>query len=240
MKRTAWSGAAILGAAIAMAALWGAGAPADGSVPASLPAPADTTPASATPDTAVFSGGCFWGVQAVFQRVKGVEVATAGYAGGSAATAHYALTSTGRTKQAESVRVIYDPSRVSYGTLLRLFFSVVHDPTQKNRQGPDVGPQYRSAIWTTSDRQAGEARSYIARLSQAGAFSKPIVTEVQPLPAFYPAETYHQDYLLHHPDQPYIAINDLPKVRALRRQFPALWSDRPAPWRAGSDPSPNR
>nr|MDP2530818.1 peptide-methionine (S)-S-oxide reductase MsrA [Candidatus Palauibacterales bacterium] len=163
--------------------------------------------------------------------VKGVEVATAGYAGGSAATAHYALTSTGRTKQAESVRVIYDPSRVSYGTLLRLFFSVVHDPTEKNRQGPDVGPQYRSAIWTTSDRQAGEARSYIARLTRAHAFSRPIVTEVQRLPGFYPAETYHQDYLLHHPDQPYIAINDLPKVRALRRDFPELWRDRPSPWK---------
>jgi peptide-methionine (S)-S-oxide reductase len=230
MKRTLWSGATILAAAITATAMWGARAPAGASVPASLPAPADTTPSSTGPDTAVFSGGCFWGVQAVFQRVKGVEVATAGYAGGTAATATYALSSTGRTKQAESVRVIYDPSRVTYGTLLRLFFSVVHDPTEKNRQGPDVGPQYRSAIWTTSDRQASEARTYIARLSRDGVFSRPIVTEVQPLPAFYPAETYHQDYLLHHPDQPYIAINDLPKVRALRRDFPELWRDRPAPW----------
>ncbi|HKK08106.1 MAG TPA: peptide-methionine (S)-S-oxide reductase MsrA, partial [Gemmatimonadota bacterium] len=184
-------------------------------------------------------GGCFWGVQAVFQRVRGVEVATAGYAGGSAATASYGMTSTGRTGHAESVRVVYDPGRVSYGTLLRLFFTVVHDPTQKNRQGPDIGTQYRSAIWTTSPRQARLAHDFIARLERNGIFQRPIVTEVHPLDGFYPAETYHQDYLLHHPEQPYIAINDLPKVRALRRDFPDLWRTDPAPWRTtGPRPEP--
>ncbi len=238
MKRMPWSGATILAAAIAASAVWGSRAAGESAAPPSLPAPVDTAAVTATgPDTVVFSGGCFWGVQAVYQRVKGVEVATAGYAGGTAATATYAQTSTGRTKQAESVRVIYDPSRVSFGTLLRLFFSVVHDPTEKNRQGPDVGPQYRSAIWTTGDRQATEARAYIAQLTRAHAFLRPIVTEVQPLPGFYPAETYHQDYLLHHPDQPYIAFNDLPKVGALRRDFPDLWRDRPAPWKTDPEPS---
>jgi len=203
-----------------------------------LPVPAARAD-TARRDTVVFSGGCFWGVQAVYQRVQGVDVATAGYAGGSAATAHYAQTSTGRTGHAESVRVIFDPDRVSYGTLLRVFFTVAHDPTEKNRQGPDIGSEYRSAIWTTSDEQAREARSFIRRLDGGHVFPKPIVTEVQPLDGFYPAETYHQDYLIHHPDQPYIVVNDVPKVKALRQEFPELWREEPAPWK-GDGETPRR
>ncbi|HKO14642.1 MAG TPA: peptide-methionine (S)-S-oxide reductase MsrA [Gemmatimonadaceae bacterium] len=182
-------------------------------------------PAPAARDTAVFAGGCFWGIEAVFEHVKGVESATAGYAGGSTANPTYEEVSSGRTGHAESVRVVFDPSAVSYGTLLQVFFSVGLDPTQKDRQGPDVGTQYRSILFYRNAAQQKMASAYIEQLTRARTFPRPIVTEVQPLRAFYPAEAYHQHYAMLHPDQPYIAINDLPKVDRLRREFPALYRE---------------
>ncbi|MGZ3159857.1 MAG: peptide-methionine (S)-S-oxide reductase MsrA [Burkholderiaceae bacterium] len=179
--------------------------------------------AGSTPQTAVFAGGCFWGVQAVFQHVKGVKTATSGYAGGAANTAHYDMVSSGTTGHAESVQVIYDPSQVSYGKLLKIFFSVAHDPTQLNYQGPDHGTQYRSSIFTTSDEQKRVAQSYIDQLQKVKVFKEPIVTQVTPLKAFYAAEDYHQNYATLHPNQPYIFINDLPKVANLQKQFPDLY-----------------
>jgi peptide-methionine (S)-S-oxide reductase len=174
-------------------------------------------------DTAVFAGGCFWGVDAVFRHVRGVLHVVSGYAGGGAATAHYPIVSTGMTGHAESVQVVFDPAQVSYDELLGVFFTVAHDPTELNRQGPDVGTQYRSAVFYSSEAQDRAARAYIARLAQKGAFDKPIVTQVAPLDRFYPAEAYHQDYLAHHLDQPYIVYNDLPKLRRLRQQLPSLY-----------------
>jgi len=193
-----------------------------------LPPPAVDLPtsASAGAQTAVFAGGCFWGVEAVFRHVKGVSSAVSGYAGGSASTASYTLVSSGVTGQAESVQVTYDPSRVSYGQLLQVFFSVAHDPTQLNRQGPDRGTQYRSAIFFTDDDQKRVAQAYIAQLDKARVYASPIVTEVTKLPAFYPAEDYHQNYAALHPNEPYIAINDLPKVAHLREKFPALYTGK--------------
>ncbi len=181
--------------------------------------------AIAAPDeqTAVFAGGCFWGVDAVFKHVKGVSEVVSGYAGGSAATAHYEQVSDGNTGHAEAVRVRFNPAQVSYPQLLQVFFSVAHDPTQLNRQGPDSGSQYRSAIFYTSPEQQTVAQSYIRQLAAARIFSSPVVTQVVPLQQFYPAEDYHQNYLALHPDQPYIVINDKPKVEQLRRQFPALY-----------------
>jgi peptide-methionine (S)-S-oxide reductase len=173
--------------------------------------------------TAVFAGGCFWGVEAVFEHVKGVTQVVSGYSGGSADKAKYDEVSSGSTGHAESVRVSYDPSRISYGQLLRVFFSVAHDPTELNRQGPDTGTQYRSAVFFANDEQKRVAESYIAQLQRVRAFPRPIVTQVTPLKAFYEAEAYHQDYLVRHPDQPYIVINDLPKIADLQRQFPALY-----------------
>lgn len=175
------------------------------------------------PQTAVFAGGCFWGIQAVFQHVKGVKKATSGYAGGAATTAHYEMVSTGTTGHAESVQVIYDPSQISYGKLLKIFFSVAHDPTELNYQGPDHGTQYRSAIFTTTDEQKRVAQSYIDQLQKVKVFREPIVTQVTPLKAFYAAEDYHQNYATNHPNQPYIFINDLPKVANLQKQFPDLY-----------------
>ena len=198
---------------------------------ATLPVPAATmdAPLAGEPGKAsiVFSGGCFWGVQAVFQHVKGVVSATSGYAGGQADTAHYERVSEGDTGHAESVQVIYDPSRISLGQLLRVFFSVAHDPTQLNRQGPDSGTQYRSAIWFSNAGQQKIAAAYIQQLDAAKAFDAPIVTQLNPLPAFYPAEHYHQDYLRLHPDQLYIVINDLPKLRQLQKQFPQWYTEQP-------------
>jgi peptide-methionine (S)-S-oxide reductase len=190
-----------------------------------LPEPATDTPkvSTASPATAVFAGGCFWGVEAVFKHVKGVSTATSGYAGGSAATAKYPLVGSGMTGHAESVEVKYDPSQVTYGQLLRVFFAVAHDPTQLNRQGPDWGSQYRSAIFYTSPEQERVAKAYIAQLDAAKSFSKPIVTEVTPLKGFYAAEDYHQNYLALHPDQPYIVINDLPKLASLKTELPELY-----------------
>jgi peptide methionine sulfoxide reductase msrA/msrB len=176
---------------------------------------------------AVFSGGCFWGIQAVFQHVKGVTNAVSGYAGGDATTAHYDRVSDGNTGHAESVQITFDPSQVSYEQLLQVFFGIAHDPTQLNYQGPDHGPQYRSAIWYTNDQQKAAAQSYIAQLTKAKAWPRPIVTQVSALGAFYPAEAYHQDYATLHPNQPYIVYNDAPKIAALKKQLPALYRESP-------------
>ena len=194
--------------------------------PAGVPAPA-TPPVTAVPlDTVVFAGGCFWGVQAVFQHVKGVVSATSGYAGGTATKPGYEEVSTGTTGHAESVRVVYDPSKVSFNTLLDVFFNVAHDPTELNRQGPDVGTQYRSALFYTSDAQHRAVASYIVALQKSGAVKRQIVTQVQALKAFYPAEAYHQDYATLHPDEPYIRYNDTPKVEALKREYESIWNDK--------------
>jgi peptide-methionine (S)-S-oxide reductase len=174
---------------------------------------------------AVFAGGCFWGTQAVFERLKGVVDTTVGYSGGSAATATYDQVTTETTGHAESVEVEYDPSRITYGTLLRIFFSVAHDPTQLNRQGPDVGTSYRSAIFYMNDDQKRIAQAYIEQLDGAHIFGGPIVTEVSPLKGFYRAEEYHQDYALHNPGNPYILVCDRPKIESLRRQFPELFQE---------------
>ena len=175
--------------------------------------------------TAVFAGGCFWGTQAVFERVKGVVKTTTGYAGGSASTATYDQVTTETTGHAESVQVVYDPSKITYGELLRIFFSVAHDPTQLNRQGPDVGTSYRSAIFYANDEQKRLATAYIKQLDQAHIFPGPIVTQVVPLKGFYRAEDYHQDYALHNPNNPYILVCDRPKIAALKQQFPDLFVD---------------
>lgn len=176
--------------------------------------------------TAVVAGGCFWGIQAVFQHVKGVRDAISGYSGGEAKTAQYEIVSTGETGHAESVKITYDPSQVTYGELLRVFFSVAHDPTQLNRQGPDDGTQYRSVIFYGNDEQRKIAEAYISQLNQAKVFPHPIVTQVVPLKAFYPAEDYHQNYATLHPNQPYIYFNDAPKVAHLKQQFPDLYTGK--------------
>lgn len=173
--------------------------------------------------TAVLAGGCFWGVEAVFEHVKGVTKVTSGYSGGSADTAQYGTVSTGETGHAESVRITYDPSQISYGKLLKVFFSVAHDPTELNRQGPDTGTQYRSAIFYGNEEQKKIAAAYIDQLNKAKVFGAPIVTKLSALQAFYEAEGYHQDYLAHHPDEPYIIYNDIPKVENLKKQFPDLY-----------------
>jgi peptide-methionine (S)-S-oxide reductase len=177
--------------------------------------------------TAVLAGGCFWGVQGVFQHTAGVASAVSGYSGGSKATADYSTVSTGTTGHAESVEIKYDPQKVSYGKILQIFFSVVHDPTQLNRQGPDSGTQYRSAIFTTSAEQKKVADAYIAQLNAAKVYKKPIVTKVGALEGFYPAEGYHQDYLTLHPNQPYIAYNDIPKVENLKKIFAENYIEKP-------------
>jgi len=176
--------------------------------------------------TMVIAGGCFWGIQAVFEHVKGVVDVKAGYSGGTAETAHYEVVSSGETGHAESVRIIYDPSKITYGQLLKIFFSVAHNPTQLNRQGPDVGTQYRTAIFYSSDEQKRIAEAYIDQLNKAKVFDRRIATEVVALKAFYEAEGYHQDYAVHHPNEPYIMINDLPKVASLRKQFPNLYREK--------------
>jgi peptide-methionine (S)-S-oxide reductase len=179
--------------------------------------------------TAVFAGGCFWGVQGVFQHVRGVKNAVSGYAGGSQLTAHYEIVGTGVTDHAESVQVTFDPAVISYGELLQIFFSVIHDPTQLNRQGPDTGPQYRSAIFYADEVQQKIAAAYIAQLENAKSFPGPIVTRVDPLKGFYAAENYHQDYLIRNPTQGYIAYHDLPKVRNFQRLFPVIYREQPVP-----------
>jgi peptide-methionine (S)-S-oxide reductase len=191
-----------------------------------IPAPVvDEPKEAAKSETAVFAGGCFWGVQTTFQRIKGVTATTAGYSGGSAETATYDQVSSESTGHAESVKVVFDPARISYGTLLRVFFSVVHDPTQLNRQGADVGTSYRSVIFYTTPEQEKIAKAYIAQLDAAHVFGKPIVTQVVPLKGFYDGEEYHQDYAEKNPNNPYIQVCDVPKVAALKEQFPELFQD---------------
>jgi peptide-methionine (S)-S-oxide reductase len=192
-----------------------------------IPAPAMDAKAADGIQTVVVAGGCFWGVQGVFQHTAGVVNAVSGYAGGSKATASYETVSTGTTGHAESVEIKYDPKKISYGKILQIFFSVAHDPTQLNRQGPDSGTQYRSAIFTTSDEQQKVADAYIAQLNAAKVYRKPIVTKVGPLQGFFPAEAYHQDYLTLHPSQPYIAYNDIPKVENLKKLFADNYVDKP-------------
>ncbi|MFT4133141.1 MAG: peptide-methionine (S)-S-oxide reductase MsrA [Labrys sp. (in: a-proteobacteria)] len=186
----------------------------------------DSRPGAAS-ETAVLAGGCFWGVQGVFQHVKGVTSAVSGYAGGTADTARYETVSTGSTGHAEAVRIRFDPRLISYGRILQIYFSVAHDPTQLNRQGPDSGTQYRSQIFTTSAEQARIAAAYVSQLDGAKTFARPIATRIAPLRGFFSAEAYHQDYLTRHPTQPYIAINDLPKVAALQQLFPTVYRSDP-------------
>jgi peptide-methionine (S)-S-oxide reductase len=192
-----------------------------------IPAPAQDAALASAPgkQTAVFAGGCFWGTQSVFERVKGVLDTTAGYSGGSAATATYEQVGTETTGHAESVKVVYDPSKITYGKLLQIFFSVVHDPTELNRQGPDVGTSYRSVIFYTNEEQHKISEAYVAQLNAAKAFPASIVTQIVPLKGFYDAESYHQDYALHNPDNPYILVCDKPKIEALKAIYPELFKE---------------
>jgi peptide-methionine (S)-S-oxide reductase len=192
-----------------------------------IPAPSADIKSTEGIQTAVLAGGCFWGVQGVFQHTTGVVNAVSGYAGGSKMTADYNMVSSGTTGHAESVEIKYDPTKISYGKILQIFFSVAHDPTQLNRQGPDSGTQYRSAIFTTNDEQKKVAEAYIAQLNAAKVYRKPIVTKISPLQGFFPAEAYHQDYLTLHPSQPYIAFNDLPKVENLKKIFAENYTEKP-------------
>jgi peptide-methionine (S)-S-oxide reductase len=193
-----------------------------------IPAPAVDAPTSASTETLVLAGGCFWGVQGVFQHVAGVTNAVSGYAGGEQSTAHYEMVGSGRTGHAESVKITYDPGKVSLGKLLQVYFSVAHDPTELNRQGPDVGTQYRSTIFAANDEQAKVAQAYIDQLDTTKSFGRKIVTTIERGRTFYPAEGYHQDYLTLHPHQPYIVFNDLPKIENLKRMFPAIYRAEPA------------
>src|ERR1700733_1502779 len=220
--------AALMVAAIAIATLYVLGwRPARGAAP-TLPDPkVDETPAAAKGhETVVFAGGCFWGIQSVFEHVKGVTKATAGYSGGTVKSPGYEEVSSGTTGHAESVEVVYDPSKITFGQLLKVFFSVAHDPTELNRQGPDFGTQYRSAIFFETPDQERIATAYIKQLNEAKVFAQPIATEVVPLDAFYPAESYHQGYMELHPENMYIVINDMPKVENLKKQFPALFVEK--------------
>jgi peptide-methionine (S)-S-oxide reductase len=200
-----------------------------GEAATTVPAPVMDEPLqkSVATETAVLAGGCFWGVQGVFQHVKGVTQAVSGYSGGTKASADYETVSSGRTGHAESVEVTFDPSVVTYGTILQIYFSAAHNPTELNRQGPDTGTQYRSAIFTSGEMQKKIAEGYIAQLDKAGTFKKPIVTKVSDLTAFYPAESYHQNYATIHPDNPYIAYNDLPKIDSVKRLFPQMYRSDP-------------
>lgn len=193
-----------------------------------VPPPAVDMPAAQATEVAVLAGGCFWGVQGVFQHVDGVTSAVSGYAGGEQATASYDKVTSGRTGHAEAVRITYDPRKVSFGRLLQIYFSVAHDPTELNRQGPDVGTQYRSTVFPANDEQARVAKAYIDQLNQAGAFSAKVVTTIELGRPFYVAEGYHQDYMTLHPRQPYIAIHDMPKVENLKRLFPQAYRAEPA------------
>lgn len=218
--------ASILGLVAALFA-GAAGLPAAAEEGIAIPAPKLDQPAGQGPEVAVVAGGCFWGVQGVFQHVKGVENAVSGYAGGAAATAHYRVVGSGTTGHAEAVEITFDPAKISYGEILRVFFSAAHDPTELNRQGPDVGTQYRSAIFPQSEEQAEVAQAYIDQLAKAGTFSGKIETTVEPGKSFYPAEGYHQNYLTLNPTQPYIVRNDLPKIANLERLFPAFYRADP-------------
>ena len=227
MKVSAWLGLSVVFLALLAGVLWkGEQTMAIAATNrAPIPAPVVDEPAKAHSETAVFAGGCFWGVQGVFQRVKGVTATTAGYSGGTKETANYQDVSSERTDHAESVKVVFDPSKVSYGTLLRIFFSVVHDPTQLNRQGNDIGTSYRSAIFYTTPEQQKVAAAYIEQLDAAHVFPKKIVTQLVPLQAFYDGEEYHQDYAEKNPHNPYIQVCDVPKIAALQQQFPELFEE---------------
>jgi peptide-methionine (S)-S-oxide reductase len=194
-----------------------------------IPAPAVDTPAAEATgsQTAVLAGGCFWGLQGMFEHVQGVTKVVAGYSGGAKATAHYEMVGTETTGHAESVEITFDPKRITYGQLLRLYFAVAHDPTELNRQGPDSGPSYRSEIFFNSPTQERVAKAYVAQLNQGKVFGSPIVTKIEPLKGFYPAEGYHQDFLIHNPTYPYIVRNDLPKIDALKKVFPELYREAP-------------
>jgi peptide-methionine (S)-S-oxide reductase len=206
---------------------WATAKPNDGraNAKAAFPKPAIDAPLASSKgqETAVLSGGCFWGVQAVFQHLKGVTSATSGYSGGAAKTAHYEEVSTGETGHAESVKIVFDPAQVSYGQILMIFFSVGHNPTELNRQGPDYGTQYRSSIFYGNEQQKKIAEAYIAQLNAARVYSQPIVTQIVPLQGFYAAEDYHQDYLKHHSYEPYIMMNDLPKLTSFKKEYPDLY-----------------
>jgi peptide-methionine (S)-S-oxide reductase len=206
---------------------WATAKPNDGraNAKAAFPKPAVDAPlaSSKSEETAVVAGGCFWGIQAVFAHVKGVTSSTSGYSGGAAKTAHYEEVSTGETGHAESVKIVFDPSQISYGQILMIFFSVGHNPTELNYQGPDYGTQYRSSVFFSNDQQKKIAESYISQLNAAKVYSQPIVTKVVPLQGFYSAEGYHQDYLKHHSYEPYIVMNDLPKLSSLKKEYPDLY-----------------
>jgi peptide-methionine (S)-S-oxide reductase len=226
LRTSFWAAALVafgtIGVLVWQSPLYGAEAP------VVIAPPAIDNPKTAGPlQTAVLSGGCFWGVQGVYEHVRGVRKVIAGYAGGDKATAQYETVSSGTTGHAESVKIVFDPAEISYGQILQIAFSVVHDPTQLNRQGPDVGSQYRSSVFYGDDGQKRIAEAYIAQLNQAHAFARPIVTRVDPLKGFYPAEDYHQDYLIHNPSVPYIAYFDIPKIENLKRTFPELYSGQP-------------
>jgi peptide-methionine (S)-S-oxide reductase len=216
-------------AALALAAFAGACRVGADAIDRAIPAPAVDTPAAekAASETAVLAGGCFWGLQGMFEHVNGVTKVVAGYSGGTKETAHYEMVGTERTGHAESVEITFDPKKISYGQLLRLYFAVAHDPTQLNRQGPDSGPSYRSEIFTASPAQERVAKAYVEQLEKAKVFGAPIATKIEPLKAFYPAEGYHQDFLIHNPTYPYIVINDLPKIAALKKVFPELYREKP-------------
>jgi peptide-methionine (S)-S-oxide reductase len=226
LRRPVWA-AAVLALGVLGMVLWRS--PLFGAEPPVVIAPPaiDNPKTAGPPQTAVLAGGCFWGVQGVFEHVRGVQKVIAGYAGGDKSTAQYETVSSGTTGHAESVKIIFDPAEISYGQILQIAFSVVHDPTQLNRQGPDVGTQYRSAIFYGDDTQKRIAEAYISQLDNSHAYSRPIVTRVDPLKGFYAAEDYHQDYLFHNPNAPYIAFFDLPKVENFKRTFPELYSGRP-------------
>jgi peptide-methionine (S)-S-oxide reductase len=219
----------ITAAALALAAFgWACGVGADAINQVIPTAALDAPAAEATgPQTAVLAGGCFWGLQGMFEHVQGVTKVVAGYSGGSADTANYETVGTETTGHAESVEITYDPKKISYGQLLRLYFAVAHNPTELNRQGPDSGPSYRSEIFYGTPTQKQVAEAYVAQLNQAHVFKGPIVTRIEPLKGFYKAEDYHQDFLIHNPTHPYIVRNDLPKVRALKKFYPELYSEKP-------------
>ena len=225
LLQTLLGGSALLGGSL----LWLRSAFSASEESVRIPAPSQDPPTTGTgPQRAIFAGGCFWGVQGVFQHVIGVQRAVSGYSGGAASTASYDQVSRGSTGHAESVEVTFDPAQVSYGTLLQIFFSVVHDPTQLNRQGPDTGTQYRSAIFASSPEQLKVARAYVAQLDALHVFRKPIVTQLEDKPSFFPAEVYHQNFMTENPHHPYIAINDLPKVDSLKRLFVNRYRSEPA------------
>lgn len=228
MRNFARSGLVIIVIAVLALGVWGSAATVGGAGAVVIPAPALDNPKVAGPvQTAVLAAGCFWGVQGVYQHVRGVQQVLSGYAGGTRETAEYEVVSRGDTGHAESVEIRFDPRQLSYGEILQVYFSVVHDPTQLNRQGPDVGTQYRSAIFPTNAAQADIARAYIAQLDQAHIFHAPIATKIEMDKTFYPAEGYHQDFLARNPRHPYIVIHDLPKIENLKRLLPEVFREQP-------------